>query len=89
MTTYLEQLLKLIREKYGKMPNDKLVNKLFEIGVIDFRLCKVLAIREFVHAAFEAGTTKHDAMWAAAELFNCTYEYARKCFYYYKNINLK
>lgn len=31
---------------------------------------------------------KMDAMWKASEKFACSYEYIRKCMYYYKDINL-
>ncbi len=88
MTIYIKQMLEQVREKYGTLPNDELVHRLIEIGVIDFRLCKILAIRQYVYAAVKAGTKKYTAMFKAAEQFCCTYEYVRKCMYYYKDINL-
>lgn len=32
---------------------------------------------------------KVEAMYDAAERFCCSYEYVRKCMYYYKEINLE
>ncbi len=87
MTTYIKQLLVQLQEKYGNLNNDEFVRKLIEIGVIDFRLCKILAVREHVYAAVKAGSKKNDAMWTAAEHFGCTYEYIRKCMYYYTDVN--
>ena len=51
-------------------------------------LCKVLKIREFVAALQKNGMKKIDAMWMASEQFACTYEYVRKCMYYYTDVNL-
>ena len=63
-------------------------NWLTRIGVIDITLCKVLTIREFVAALQKNGMKKIDAMWMASEQFACTYEYVRKCMYYYTDVNL-
>lgn len=56
--------------------------------MIDITLCKVLTIREFVAALQKNGMKKIDAMWMASEQFACTYEYVRKCMYYYTDVNL-
>jgi hypothetical protein len=89
MTTYIKQLLEQIDQKYGQLPNDQFVRKLIEIGVIDFRLCRILAVREWVFAEVKAGAKKTDTMWRASEHFGCTYEYVRKCMYYYNDVNFK
>lgn len=89
MTIYIKELLKIITEKYGKLNTDELAKKLFEIGVVDHTLCKVLAVRQNVEKQMKDGTKKIDAMWNAAEKFSCTYEYVRKCIYYYTDINVQ
>lgn len=88
MTTYQKELFERIRHKYGRLPPDQTVHKLFELGVVDHTLCKVLAVREYVSEKTAAGAKKIDAMWQAAEHFCCTYEYVRKCVYYYTDVNM-
>ena len=78
----------MLGERYGRLPAGELARKLFEIGVVDHTLCKVLAVREHVAAGVKAGQKKIDAMWNAAEPFCCTYEYVRKCVYYYTDVNM-
>ncbi len=87
MTTYIRTLFDQIQKKYGKLSNEALVEKLFEIGVIDHRLCKILAIREYVWAAVKKKHKKIESMQRAANHFCCTYEYVRKCMYYYNDLN--
>ncbi len=88
MTIYIKQLITQLREKYGEMELEPLIYKLFEMGVVDHRQCKVLAVRRWVEEAVAAGAKKSDAMWAATEQFACTYEYIRKCMYYFTDVNL-
>lgn len=88
MTIYIKELLAMIDKRYGKLSAIEMADKLFEIGVVDHTLCKVLAVREFVQAKVKKGEKKIDAMWGAAEHFCCTYEYIRKCVYYYTDVNL-
>ena len=49
---------------------------------------QVLSVREYVNSLLQLGYKKIDAMWKATEIFSCSYEYIRKCMYYYKNVNL-
>ena len=88
MTIYVKELLLMLDKKYGALSPGEMADKLFEIGVVDHTLCKVLAVREFVAAKVKTGEKKIDAVWAAAEHFCCTYEYIRKCVYYYTDVNL-
>ena len=67
---------------------EQIIEKLSEIGVLDYVLCKVLVVREFVAALQRNGVKKIDAMWIASEKFACTYEYIRKCMYYYTDVGL-
>ncbi len=88
-TTYVKTLLARIEEKYGDLSHSEFVSKLIDTGVVDFRLCRILAIREWVNADVKAGATKYQSMWHASKYFGCTYEYVRKCMYYYTDINFK
>ena len=66
-----------------------MIDLLCRVGVIDSALVKVLVIREYVQELMTAGESKLNAMWRATEIFACTYEYVRKCVYYYKDIKLQ
>lgn len=88
MTIYVKELLGMLDRKYGEMPTEQFAGKLFEIGVLDHTLCKVLAVREYVAEKVKKDVKKIDAMWEAAEHFSCSYEYVRKCIYYYTDVNI-
>ena len=87
MTLYQKALARIVETHYGELPPGKIVEKLIELGVVDLTLCKVLAVREFVADRQKEGLKKIDAMWMATEHFACSYEYVRKCVYYYTDIN--
>lgn len=77
-----------LAQRYPELPLPQMIAKLTEIGVIDYSRCKTLSVREYVNALVRSGCKKMDAMWKASEKFACSYEYIRKCMYYYKDINL-
>ena len=58
------------------------------MGVVDYTRCKILAVRNVVDEMVKKGMKKSDAMWSAAEQFACSYEYIRKCMYYYTDVNI-
>ena len=87
MTTYENQLMQLIESRCGGCSPREVAEKLIRIGVVDFSRCKVLAVREFVLEQMKMGKQKMDVMWEAAERFACSYEYVRKCVYYYRDVN--
>lgn len=66
----------------------QITKRLINMGVVDFSRCKILCVRNFVDIQIKEGKKKNDAMWIAAEKFSCSYEYIRKCVYYYRDINL-
>lgn len=88
MTTYEKELQRIVEKRFGNLSTGKLVEKLIEMGVIDFFKCKVLSVREYVGGRQKVGVKKNDAMWEAAEKFSCSYEYVRKCMYYYNDVNV-
>ena len=58
MTIYVKELLLMLDKKYGALSPGEMADKLFEIGVVDHTLCKVLAVREFVAAKVKTGEKK-------------------------------
>ncbi len=88
LSIYQQELADAIARRYKKLPPEKLVAELCRMGLLDHPLCKVLAVRTWVDRAVAAGSQKVDAMWAASEKFCTSFEYIRKCIYYYKDINL-
>jgi ribosomal protein L17 len=88
MTRYQKELAREVAHRYGHLSCVQLVEELCRIGVVDHTLCKVFAVRRYVDQLVKEGTGKVDAMWAATEQFCSTYEYVRKCMYYYTDINL-
>lgn len=88
MTLYQKRLHELVRSRCPHPDGCDVVDMLFKVGVIDSTLVKVLVIREYVEELIQAGESKLNAMWRATEVFACTYEYVRKCVYYYRDINL-
>lgn len=70
------------------LSGDALIQKLYDLGLLDSTLVKVGAIRSFIHAKIRDDNMKKvDAMYAAAEHFSVSYGYVRKAMYYYTNIN--
>ena len=88
MTLYQKRLNELVTRKMPQADGAQIVDRLFRLGVIDTTLLKVLVIREHVERLVLQGASKLDAMWQATEIFACTYEYVRKCMYYYKDLNV-
>ncbi|MCC8036015.1 MAG: hypothetical protein LIO77_08830 [Rikenellaceae bacterium] len=88
MTVYITELLAQIEARFGKLSAGELTAKLLELGIVDHTLCKVLAVRQEVARLTAGGMRRTDAMWHATEKFCCSYEYVRKCMYYYRDINL-
>jgi hypothetical protein len=88
MTRYQKELAQAVATRYGELSTVRLVEELCRIGVVDHTLCKVFIVRRYVDELVKGGTGKVDAMWAASDRFCATYEYIRKCMYYYNDINL-
>ncbi len=88
MTLYEKELARIVGERYGNLTAGQLIEELCRIGVVDYTRCKVLAVRRRVEEMVRGGHKKVDAMWLAAEQFCATYEYVRKCMYYYTDVNI-
>ena len=48
MTIYEKQLAQIIDSRYGDLPTRNLLEKLMEMGVVDYTRCKILAVRNVV-----------------------------------------
>lgn len=88
LTRYEKELARIVAERCGEHPAQRIVEELCRLGVIDHTLCKVLAVRRWVEESIKEGRGKVDAMWMAADYFCATYEYIRKCMYYYTDVNI-
>lgn len=89
LTVYDRQLIESVDRLWPGLDTAALVERLIRIGVVDPTRCKVLVVREYVDELVKEGNGKVDSMYMAAEKFCCSYEYVRKCVYYYKEINLQ
>lgn len=88
MTTYEKELLTIVEQRYSQLSHRELIEQLLQMGVVDYSRCKILSVRSFVNERLGDGMKKLDAMACAAERFGCSYEYIRKCIYYYKEVNI-
>ena len=88
LTRYEKYLADIVRQKYSDEDLAEVIELLCRKGIIDMSMCKVLAVRNFVEHLVRHGSQKVEAMWSAAEYFCATYEYVRKCMYYYKDVSL-
>lgn len=88
LTVYDKQLIESVGRLWPGLDTAELVERLINIGVVDPVRCKILVVREYVEKMFVHGYGKVESMYMAAEKFCCSYEYVRKCVYYYKEINL-
>ena len=88
LTVYDKQLIGEVERMFPDHHAGEVVERLIRMGVVDTVRCKILVVREYVNELVGRGTGKVDAMYMAAEKFCCSYEYVRKCMYYYKEVNL-
>lgn len=90
LTVYDKRLIEAVD---GMMPQvtraGEVVERLIRMGVVDTVKCKVMVVREYVEGLVRGGMGKVDAMYEASEKFCCSYDYVRKCMYYYKDVNLR
>ncbi|MCC8087935.1 MAG: hypothetical protein LIO79_01515 [Rikenellaceae bacterium] len=87
MTTYQKEFIEVMCKKFRSKEIVKLLEILMSSGVVDDTMLKVFVIRKFVFSEASNGNSKLNAMWKATEHFCCSYEYVRKCIYYYKDVD--
>ena len=88
LTVYDKQLIGEVERMFPDQHAGEVVERLNRKGVVDTLRSKKLLLRENVNELVGRGTGKVDAMYMAAEKFCCSYEYVRKCMYYYKEVKL-
>lgn len=89
LTIYDKELIASLQKMFPENEDTAaLVEKLIRMGVVDNVRCKILAVRTFVYELVKCGGGKVDSMYVAAEKFCCSYEYVRKCMYYYKDVDI-
>lgn len=85
--------VKALECELSKMLPDSLVGDVLAIlehaGLLDYKKCKVLVVRQYCNDLLRCGKGKVDSMWLAAERFSCSYEFVRACMYYYKDVDLR
>ena len=88
LTLYDRKVIDFMDRQFPGKEAGKFTEQLIRMGLVDNTKCKILMIREYVSEMVRKGSGKIDAMYSAAEEFCCSFDYVRKCIYYYKNINL-
>ena len=88
LTVYEKQLVAVLEDSFPGEETGPIVEQLIRMGVVDSMRCKIMVVREYVNGLVKGGQGKVDSMYIAAERFCCSYEYVRKCMYYYKDVNL-
>ena len=57
------------------------VERLFELGLVNLRVCEQRAVRNEIERLGAEGVPRCEAMHATAELFCCSYEKIRSYYY--------
>lgn len=86
---YDKDFIRQFSSLYDGLPVDEVLNKLQEMGLLNPVAVSATIIREHVATLLSSGEKKTDAMWMATEHFGCSYEYVRKCVYFYPDANLR
>ena len=60
---------------------ERAVERLFELGLVNLRVCEQRAIRGEIERLAAEGVPRCEAMHATAELFCCSYEKIRNYYY--------
>lgn len=88
MTCYERRLARHLGLRLGTTDSARVVEYLARRGLLDYRACKIFTVREFLQKLIRGGVSTTEALWQASERFACTYEYARRCLYDYRDMNL-
>lgn len=86
MTVFDKHLIECMSRMFPGGDAGAVTERLIRMGVVSATRCKALAIRDYVEKAVKEGSAKVNAMYRAADHFRCSYEYVRKCIYYYKDV---
>ncbi len=88
LALYERELARIVAQKYGNLPADRLVEELCRAGVVDPTRCRILAVRRWVAETVEGGRGKVEAMWLATRHFHVSFDYVRHCMYHHTDVNI-
>jgi hypothetical protein len=88
LTRYEKEFARIVGDLCEGMTPTAIVEELCRVGVLDHTMCKVLAVRRWVEQTAKQCDSKTEAMWMATDRFCVTFEYVRRCMYYYTDVNI-
>ena len=88
LTVYDKQLIGEVERMFPGHHAGEVVERLIRMGVVDTVRCKILVVREYVNERRGAAERQGRCHVHGCRKFCCSYEYVRKCMYYYKEVNL-
>ncbi len=81
MTRQELKIKELIANHLGIKPDNKTLCRLLEAGLIDIVRSERVAYKIYIDRLVKSGISCCEAMFMAAEEFNCSYEKIRKNYY--------
>ena len=81
MTRHDELLAEAVLREVRGLTTRQAVLRLFELGLVNLRLCEQRAVRGEIERLAAEGVPRCEAMHATAELFCCSYEKIRNYYY--------
>lgn len=88
LTVYDKQLIGEVERMFPDHHAGEVVERLIRMGVVDTVRCKILDGEGVCERTRGPRNGQGRCHVHGAEKFCCSYEYVRKCMYYYKEVNL-
>lgn len=73
-TRHKKRLAAILLREIGGLEGEQAVERLFELGLVNLRVCEQRAVRGEIERLGAEGMPRCEAMHATAELFCCSYE---------------
>lgn len=80
-TRHKKRLAAILLRELGGLEGERAVERLFELGLVNLRVCEQRAVRNEIERLGAEGVPRCEAMHATAELFCCSYEKIRSYYY--------
>lgn len=80
-TRHKKRLAAILLREIGGLEGEQAVERLFELGLVNLRVCEQRAVRGEIERLGAEGVPRCEAMHATAELFCCSYEKIRSYYY--------
>ncbi|WP_279003797.1 hypothetical protein [Alistipes finegoldii] len=80
-TRHKKRLAAILLRELGGLVGERAVERLFELGLVNLRVCEQRAVRNEIERLGAEGMPRCEAMHATAELFCCSYEKIRSYYY--------